>query len=47
MHNTYVVSFVHGGKTMQMSVIAISQVDAITTVERMFPGASVLSVVLK
>jgi hypothetical protein len=46
-YNTYIVSFHHNGHNIQMSVIAVSQVDAILTVERMFPGANVLAVVLK
>jgi hypothetical protein len=47
MYNDYVVRFVLNGKNMQMTVAAVSYVDAVSSVERMFPGANVLSAVLK
>jgi hypothetical protein len=47
MNNTYVVRFFYNGKNMQLTVSAVSEVDAMITVERMFPGANVHSAVLQ
>ena len=47
MYKSYVVRFFYNGKNMQFTVSAMSEVDAVITVERMFPGASVLSAVLQ
>lgn len=47
MYNAYVVRFLYNGKNMQFTVSAVSEVDAVITVERMFPGATVLSAVLQ